>query len=58
MDFIKIPLKGCTIYLTNGEINKLLIMQPEVFKKGIERGKAFLRQERFEKPRNPREGQI
>lgn len=46
MTFQRIELcKGTALYLTNSEIQSLLAQKPEIFKKGLQRGKAFKRAE-------------
>ena len=43
MEFIKVELPKCVVYLSPYEINKLLAKDPELFQEALRRGKAFTR---------------
>jgi DNA-directed RNA polymerase specialized sigma24 family protein len=58
MNLIEIKLAKCTVMLTTDEIASMLQSHPETYKKALARGKTAIRANRFEAPRNPREGQI
>jgi len=40
---IEIKLTKCTIYLTEKELQSLLLTNPELYKEALSRGKAFKR---------------
>jgi hypothetical protein len=42
-EFIEVRLPRCTVYLTAGEIGRMLNGHGEIYKTGLERGKAFKR---------------
>jgi predicted secreted protein len=49
MNYIGVKLSSrCEVFLTAHEINQMLMQNPEIFKKGISRGKSIRRAERFE----------
>ncbi|TEB08621.1 hypothetical protein Psch_02187 [Pelotomaculum schinkii] len=43
MKFIEIKLPKCTLFLLPDELNRLLQQDPDLFAKGIKRGKGILR---------------
>lgn len=56
-----IKLDKCVVVLTKDEINTMLLRDTEIFKKGLQRGKAVLRykqQKDREKEKYEREGGI
>lgn len=41
--YIEIKLPGCKVFLTPAEVNRLLLLDPELWETAIRRGKAVLR---------------
>ncbi|OPX91825.1 MAG: hypothetical protein A4E53_00642 [Pelotomaculum sp. PtaB.Bin104] len=53
-NFIEIKLPGCTVFLLPAEVNRLLLLDQELFAEAIRRGKAILRRRNEEKRREKR----
>lgn len=39
----EIKLRGCTVFLYDSEMRKLLYSHPDVYREGLKRGKAIIR---------------